>query len=68
MLLNTWVTLARQVVGVVAALAIFAFLTSGLLSGVFASVSPTPPLVWAASFVAGFSERLVLRTVQAVAR
>jgi len=68
MLVNTWVTLARQVVGVVAALAVFVFLTSGLLSGALASDPPTPPLVWAASFVAGFSERLVVRTVQAATR
>jgi hypothetical protein len=66
-LVNTSVTLARQVVGIVAALAIFAFLTSGLLSGVLDLDSLTPPLVWAASFVAGFSERLVVRTVESAA-
>jgi 8-oxo-dGTP pyrophosphatase MutT (NUDIX family) len=68
MLVNTSVTLARQVVGVVAALAIFVFLTSGLLLGVLASEELTPHLVLAASFVAGFSERLVVRTVQAASR
>jgi len=55
-------TLARPVIGAVAALAIFAFLVAGLLqvNGV------TPGIVLAISFAAGFSERLVMSAVEKV--
>jgi 8-oxo-dGTP pyrophosphatase MutT (NUDIX family) len=62
-LLNSWFTLTRPVVGAVAALAIHAFLLSGLL--VFGE--ETLGLVLAVSFAAGFSERLVVRAAESVA-
>ena len=55
-------TLARPVIGGVAALAIFAFLVSGLLQ----VGEIMPGLVLALSFAAGFSERLVMSAVETV--
>jgi hypothetical protein len=61
--LSSWFTLARPVVGAVAAAAIYAFLNSGLISLGRESLG----LVLAVSFAAGFSERLVAGAVEAVA-
>lgn len=61
-LLNSWFTLTRPVVGAVAALAIHVFLLAGLL----ALGRTTLGLVLAASFAAGFSERLVVRAAESV--
>jgi 8-oxo-dGTP diphosphatase len=61
-LLNSWFTLTRPVVGAIAALAIHAFLLSGLL----AFGETTIHLVLAVSFAAGFSERLVVRAAESV--
>ena len=63
MLLNSWFTSSRLVVGAVAALAIHVFLGSGLL----AFGESNLPLVLAVSFAAGFSERLVVRAAESVA-
>ena len=62
-LVDTWVGLARVAVGTAAALAVFSFLQSGLLS-----LGPlTESLALALAFVAGFSDRLLVRTVGTVA-
>lgn len=63
-LLSLWMTLARFVVAAVGALVVAAFLISGLLQ---IGGEPTSGLILAASFAAGFSERLVVRAVGAVA-
>ncbi len=63
LLLSSWFTLSRPVVGAVAALAIHVFLLAGLL----ALGKTTLGLVLAASFAAGFSERLVTRAAESVA-
>lgn len=55
---------ARVAMGGAAALAVFAFLQSGLLD----LGGLTPGLVLAVSFAAGFSERLVVRAVESVTR
>jgi hypothetical protein len=58
------VTMMRPVVGAAAALGLYVFLASGLLNlGGRLTVGP----VLAASFAAGFSERLIIRTVESVA-
>ncbi len=62
-LVESWVSLARVAVGGVAALVIYHFLLSGILQ---IAENLTAGLVLAASFAAGFSERLVLRAVEAV--
>lgn len=54
------ITLTRPVIGVVAALVVFAFLVSGLLQ----VGEMTPGLVLAISFASGFSEQLVMRAVE----
>jgi hypothetical protein len=61
---HTFVTMMRPVVGAAAALGLYVFLASKLLNlGGSLSVG----LVLAASFAAGFSERLIIRTVESVA-
>jgi hypothetical protein len=61
-LVDTWVGLARVAVGMAAALALVTFLHSG-----FVSVGPpSPALALAVAFVAGFSDRLLVRTVGTV--
>ncbi len=62
-LMESWISLARVAVGAVAAVVIYYFLLSGLLQ---IAESLSAGLVLAASFAAGFSERLVLRAVGAV--
>jgi 8-oxo-dGTP pyrophosphatase MutT (NUDIX family) len=60
-LANIWITLARQVVGIISALVAYSFLGSGLLKiGEF----DNPNLILAVSFAAGFSERLVVRAAE----
>jgi len=63
-LVNSWINLARIAVGAVAALAAYTFLISGLLQ----IGTVTAGLVLAVAFASGFSERLVLRAVETVAR
>jgi len=62
-LANTWITLARQVVGVVSALVAYSFLSSGLLK-IGGIAFDNPHLILAVSFAAGFSERLVVRAAE----
>lgn len=60
--LSRWLSLARVVLGGAAAIALFAFLQSGLLQ-----LGPlTAGLVLAVSFVAEFTERLLMRAVAAL--
>lgn len=56
------ITLARQVVGIVSALAIYALLTTGFIR--IGKFEPTVALVLLGAFAAGFSERLVLRALE----
>ena len=60
-LLDSWLTLSRPIIGAVAALAISAFLISGLIQlGIYL----TEYLILAISFAAGFSERLLVKAVE----
>jgi ADP-ribose pyrophosphatase YjhB (NUDIX family) len=59
-ILQSWVTIARPVVGVVAALAMSGFLLSGIIQLGALSV----PLVLAVSFAVGFSERLLINALE----
>ncbi|HLA99530.1 MAG TPA: hypothetical protein VJL34_13845 [Anaerolineales bacterium] len=61
-LLNSWVTIARPLVGAVSALAIVVFVLIGILE--FGDKSPG--LYLAAAFTAGFSERLLIKTIEGV--
>ena len=61
-ILSSWITLARPVVGGVAALALFSFVLSGFFQAEEVSLS----LIFAVSFASGFSERLLARAVAAV--
>lgn len=56
------ITLARQVVGLVSALAIYMLLTTGFVK--IGKFDPTVALVLLGAFAAGFSERLVLRALE----
>lgn len=60
--LSQWLSLARTVLGGAAAVALFAFLQSGVLQLGTLSVG----LVLAVSFVSGFTERLLMRAVAAL--
>lgn len=66
-LANTWITLARQVVGVVSAIVAYSFLSSGLLK-IGAIDFNNPHLILAVSFAAGFSERLVVRAAETLSQ
>jgi 8-oxo-dGTP pyrophosphatase MutT (NUDIX family) len=66
-LANTWITLARQVVGVVSALVAYSFLSSGLLK-IGGIAFDNPHLILAVSFAAGFSERLVVRAAETLSQ
>ena len=57
--LKTWVTIIRPIVGAMAALAIVMFLQAGIVS--FGTL--TNSLIFAVSFAAGFSERVLLGAV-----
>ena len=59
-LLNSWVTIIRPLFGAMSALAVSVFLLSGLIQ--FGDLTYNSTL--AISFVAGFSERLLLRAVE----
>jgi len=59
-LLNSWLTISRPLFGAMSALAISVFLLSGLIQ--FGDL--TQNLILAISFVAGFSERFLLRAVE----
>lgn len=59
-LLSSWLIIARPVMGIVAALALYGFLFSGLIQ----LGTLTPPLVLALSFAVGFSERLLTRALE----
>ena len=62
-LLHLWISISRLVTGAVAALVVYNFLISGLLQ---VGDKTTSGLILAVSFAAGFSERLVVRTVETV--
>lgn len=58
-ILSSWMTIARPVIGIMAALAISGF----LLSGIIQVGTLTVPLILAISFTVGFSERLLIRAM-----
>ena len=66
--INWWMTLGRTLMGAAAALALYAFLHSGLVAvgGVDVASRAFQALVLAVAFAAGFSERLLERAVAAV--
>jgi hypothetical protein len=59
-ILSSWLTIARPVVGVMAALAMAGF----LLSGIVQLGTLTVPLILAVSFAVGFSERLLVKAME----
>lgn len=59
-ILGWWLAITRSIIGAASALVLYVFLLSGLAGTEFLSV----PLVLVVSFVAGFSERLLLRTIE----
>ena len=61
-LLSSWITLARPIVGAVAALALFTF----VLSGLFQVGEVSLGLILAVSFASGFSERLLAGAIKSV--
>lgn len=62
-------TLAKLAVGAMSALAVVAFITSGILNlSILEKNTATPELILAVSFAAGFTERLVYRAVETVAQ
>jgi hypothetical protein len=61
-LLNAWVTFARPLVGAVSALGAVIFLLVGILD----LGSQSPGFYLAAAFTAGFSERLLIKTIESV--
>lgn len=66
--INWWMTLGRTLMGAAAALAIYAFLHSGLVAvgGVDVASQAFQALVLAVAFAAGFSERLLERAVASI--
>ncbi len=64
-LIDLWIVLARLVVGAAAAIAVCALLLSKLLS---LGEDLIPEVLLAAAFAAGFSERLVVRAVEATTK
>jgi hypothetical protein len=60
---NFWITLSRPVVGTISALVIYIFIVSGIL---FPNQNLNTAGILSISFVAGFSERLIIRAVEAV--
>jgi hypothetical protein len=65
-LLESWITLARLLVGAIAALAVYAFLIAGLLDLGLGEIRIG--LILSVAFAAGFTERLMIRVVEAVAK
>jgi hypothetical protein len=61
-LLNSWVTFARPLVGLVSALAVVNFTLIGILDFGEESLG----LYLAAAFIAGFSERLLIKTIESI--
>ena len=61
---NLWITLTRPVIGAISALVIFIFIISGIL---FPNQNLNTAGILSISFVAGFSERLIIRAVETVA-
>ncbi|UCH58288.1 MAG: hypothetical protein JSV61_08675, partial [Anaerolineales bacterium] len=61
-LLTAWVTFARPLVGAVSALAVVVFALVGILE----IGDKSPGLYLAAAFTAGFSERLLIRTIESL--
>ena len=61
-LLNSWVTFARPLVGLVSALAVVIFVLSGILE----INKESHGLYLSAAFIAGFSERLLIKTIEGV--
>ncbi len=61
-LLNSWVTFARPLVGLVSALAVVIFVLSGILD----INKQSHGLYLSAAFIAGFSERLLIKTIEGV--
>lgn len=66
--INWWTTIGRTLMGAAAALALYAFLHSGVVAigGIDATSTDFQALVLAVSFAAGFSERLLERAIDAV--
>lgn len=60
---NFWITLSRPVVGAISALVIYIFIVSGIL---FPNQNLNTAGILSISFVAGFSERLIIRAVETV--
>lgn len=60
-ILNSWVTLLRPLVGAISALAVFLFLTSGMVH--FGELSEY--IIFAVAFASGFSERIIVSAVEA---
>lgn len=58
-LLNSWLTLAKPIVGAVAAIAVFVF----LLGGIIQALNITNYLIFAFAFISGFSERIILGAI-----
>jgi hypothetical protein len=62
-LLRSWITIARPLVGAISALAIVIFVFEGFFDGGSANPESMNTFVHAAAFAAGFSERLLISTV-----
>ena len=62
-LIDSWVLLAKLVVGAASALAVFAFILSGFLN-----YEAEPAQIMAISFAAGFSERLVTSAIESFSK
>lgn len=61
-LLTSWVTFARPLVGAVSALAVVMFVLIGILE----TTGRSPGLYLAAAFSAGFSERLLIKSIESL--
>ncbi|WP_089882189.1 hypothetical protein [Halogeometricum limi] len=61
-----WLSVGRLVVGGAAALSLVVFFIAGIFELVFRIDSASPSLLLAVAFVGGFSERLLVRAVEAV--
>lgn len=64
---SRWAAAIRLLVGAASALAVFFFVTSGFLDISIGADDSNGPLFITLAFVAGYSERLVHDTVEAVA-
>lgn len=60
---NLWITLTRPVVGAISALVIYIFIASGIL---FPNQNLNTAGILSISFMAGFTERLIIRAVETV--